>query len=140
MKRTSLSYSKVMCVFLTTKNIIEKNSLFYCAIIEVKWRGKNRSIYVRIFTKFDNNSNVFKVIGIWVGLWIIGTIGCVLQSLFQSGLSCPLAKAKAKGHAESNQRLININVCSAKDKGLNLEPDEQSRNSKLFFPKALNIM
>ena len=60
--------------------------------------------------------------------------------LFQSGLSSPWAKAKAKGHAESNQRLININVCSAKDKGLNLGPDEQSRNSKLFFPKALNIM
>ena len=63
-----------------------------------------------------------------------------MQSLFQSDLSCPLAKAKAKGHAESNQRLININVCSAKDKELNLKPGEQFRNSKLFFPKALNIM
>ena len=47
-----------------------------------------------------------------------------------------LAKAKAKGRAESNQQLVNINEHSAKDKDI----DEQSRNSKLVFPKALNIM
>ena len=51
-----------------------------------------------------------------------------------------LAKAKAKGHAESNQQLVNINEGFAKDKGINLEPDEQSRNSNLVFPKALNII
>ena len=33
------------------------------------------------------------------------------------------AKTKAKGDAESNQRLVNINECSAKDKDINLEPD-----------------
>ena len=51
-----------------------------------------------------------------------------------------LAKAKTKGHAESNQQLVNINEGSAKDKDMNLEPDEQSLNSKSVFPKALNIM
>ena len=51
-----------------------------------------------------------------------------------------LAKAKAKGHAKSTQQLVNINEGSAKDKDINLEPHEQSRNSKLVFPKALNIM
>ena len=51
-----------------------------------------------------------------------------------------LAKAKAKGHAESTQQLVNINEVSAKDKDINLEPHEQSRKSKLVFPKALNIM
>ena len=51
-----------------------------------------------------------------------------------------LAKAKTKRHAESNQQLVNINEGSAKDKGINLEPDEQYRNSKLVFPKALNMM
>ena len=51
-----------------------------------------------------------------------------------------LAKAKAKGHAESNQELVYINEYSAKDKDINMKPDEQCRNSKLVFPKALNIM
>ena len=51
-----------------------------------------------------------------------------------------LAKAEAKGHAESNQQLVNINESSAKDKYISLEPNEHSRNSKLGFPKALNIM
>ena len=51
-----------------------------------------------------------------------------------------LAKVEAKGHAESNQQLVNINESSAKDKDISLEPNEHSRNSKLGFPKALNIM
>ena len=53
---------------------------------------------------------------------------------------CQLAKAKAKDHAESNEQLVNINERSAKDKGINLELDEKSRNSKSVFPKALNVM
>ena len=38
------------------------------------------------------------------------------------------------------QQLVNISEGFAKDKYINLEPDEQSHNSKLVFPKALNIM
>ena len=34
----------------------------------------------------------------------------------------------------------NINENSARDKHNNLEPDEQSRNSMLVFPKALNTV
>ena len=48
-----------------------------------------------------------------------------------------LAKVKAKGHAESNQQLVNISEGSAKDKDINLKPYEQPHNSKLVFPKAL---
>ena len=51
-----------------------------------------------------------------------------------------LAKVKAKGHAESNQQLVNISEGSAKDKDINLKPYEQPHNSKLVFPKALYIM
>ena len=51
-----------------------------------------------------------------------------------------LVKAKAKGHAESNQKFVNINEGSAKDKEIDLKSHEQSRNSKLVFSKALNIM
>ena len=46
-----------------------------------------------------------------------------------------LAKVKAKVHAECNQQPLNIIEGSAKDKGIKLESDEQSRNSKLVFPK-----
>ena len=52
-KRTSLSYSKAMCVFLTpnfVNNLIEENSFFYCALIEVKRRGKKCFSYVWIFS------------------------------------------------------------------------------------------
>ena len=40
------------------------------------------------------------------------------------------------------QKVINnfIDEGSAKEKEINLKPDEQSRNSKLVFPKVLNIM
>ena len=34
-----------------------------------------------------------------------------------------LAKAQAKGYAESNQQLVNTNEGSAKNKDSNLEPD-----------------
>ena len=63
-----------------------------------------------------------------------------ISKQFVMTIICQLAKAKAKGHEESNQELVNINEGSAKDIAINLEPDEQSRNSKLVFPKALNIM
>ena len=48
-----------------------------------------------------------------------------------------LAKAKTKGRAEGNHQLVNINEGSAKDKDIDWN---LSRNSKLVFPKALNIM
>ena len=49
-----------------------------------------------------------------------------------------LAKAMAKGHAESNQELVTFYEGSVRDKDINLGPDERSH--KLVFPKAVNII
>ena len=50
------------------------------------------------------------------------------------------SKSKANGHAESNQQLVNVSKGSAKNKDIDVKSDEQSQNSKLVFPKTLNIM
>ena len=128
MKRTSLSYSKAICVFLTrtfAKNIIEKNSHFYCVLIEVKRRGKKHFIRTKrimfdfLVTTLDYNLNVFGIIGIWE------------LHAFCKVVSKRFVMSIIPG---------NINEGSAKDKVSNLQTDEQSRNSKLVFPKALNIV
>ena len=61
-----------------------------------------------------------------------------ISKRFVMSIITQLVKAKAKGHAECDQQLVNINEDSAKGKHINLEPDEHSLNSKLVFPKALN--
>ena len=63
-----------------------------------------------------------------------------ISKRFVTSMIRQLAKAKAKSCAESNEQLVNIIGGSVKDKEINLEPDEQSRNSKLVFPKPLSIM
>ena len=60
-----------------------------------------------------------------------------ISKRFVTSIIRHLAKAKAKLYAESNQQLVNIIEGSVKDKDIHLEPDEQSRNSKVVFPKAL---
>ena len=63
-----------------------------------------------------------------------------ISKRFVTSMIRQLARAKAKSCAESNEQLVNIIGGSVKDKDINLEPDEQSRNSKLVFPNPLNIM
>ena len=89
-----------------------------------------------LVTTLDYNSIVFEIIGIWE----LHAFCKVVSKRLVMSIIRQLAKAKAKGHAESNQQLVNINEGSAKDKDINLQTDEQSRNSKLVFPEALNIV
>ena len=89
-----------------------------------------------LVTTLDYNSNVFEIIGIWE----LHAFCKVVSKRLVMSIIRQLAKAKAKGHAESNQQLVNINEGSAKDKDINLQTDEQSRNSKIVFPKELNIV
>ena len=63
-----------------------------------------------------------------------------ISKRFVTSMIRQLAKAKANSCVESDEQLVIIIGGSVKDKDINLEPDEKSRNSKLVFPKPLNIM
>ena len=116
------------------KEYNRKNYLLYCALIKVKRRGKN----VRIMSEFLVTTFNYN----WFECWNHCNIGiaCVLQSLFQSGLSCLSYVNYQMQRQKVINNLVNINESSPKDKYINLEPDEQSCNSKLVFPKTLNII